>query len=206
MMWSLEISSPPAIDLLSLDEAKAHLNITWDDDDDLLGDLIRAATEQTESHLSRSLLTQTVKLRLNRWPSCGKIYLPRSPVQSVSSISYKEAVAGADTTLSSSLYTVVGARTTPDAKAPLAYIQPAYGQSWPSLYSVPENVTVTYVAGWLSAEDVPVRIKQAAKIMLSDLYENRESRIVGTIVANLSTVDDLLANERIYHDFGEDCS
>lgn len=205
MTWNLEVSSVPAQEPLTLQEAKDHLRIRHNDDDVLVGDALKAARLFVEGSVSKSLITQTLKLRLDAFPCSGRIYLPHGPTQSVTSISYKEAVAGATTTLSTSVYSVYGARTTPDAQAPVAYITTAPSQSWPSLYCVPEAVTITYVAGWLTPEDVPMPIRHAIKVVLADLYEQRETIVTGTIVANLDTVERLLANQRFYHDFGSDC-
>lgn len=204
MGWSLELSTPPTIEPLTLDEVRDHLRVTVSDDDAYLDALIVAVRQAMEDDLSKALLTQTRKLRLDGWPKSGRIYLPRPPLQSVTSIAYVDP-DGATQTLSASVYQVVGARTTPDPDAPTAYITPAYGQTWPSIRLVPETITVTYVCGWVARGYIPQPIRQAMLVAIADLYEQREITVTGTIVEQIPTVEHLIANYRTYHDFDEDC-
>jgi uncharacterized phiE125 gp8 family phage protein len=205
-MWSLEVSVAPLLEPLTLQEVKDHLRTQFSSDEDAYLDaLIVAARQAMEAELSLALLTQTRKLRLNGWPCSGCIWLPRPPVQSVTSITYLESTAGASTTLAATEYTLVGARTTPDLSAPLGHIVPAYLKVWPSLWPVPENVTITYVCGWATRGAIPQAIRQAMLLTIADLYEQREVTIVGTIVARIPTIENLIATHRCVHEFGEDC-
>jgi len=46
--------------------------------------------------------------------------------------------------------------------------------------------------------DVPEAIRQAIKIMISDMYENRETVVMGITPTTLKTIDALLVDHRIY--------
>lgn len=200
--WNLQLSVPPQLDPLTLEEAKRQVRVEFDftDDDDYLRTLMLAVKDWAEGETSKALLTQTLVLRLDRFPYGSRIYLPRPPLQSVTSVVYLD-INNVSQTLSSSNYQVVGARTTPDQHAPCGFIQPVYSAYWPVTYPVPESVTITYLAGWTTVEAVPQRIKQAMLLMLGDLYENRERTIVGSNAAVMDATDMLLTNEICRQEF-----
>lgn len=141
----LAVVSPPAREPIHLDEAKAHLRTlgsTDGDADSLIAGLIRAAREAAETFLGRALITQTFDLVLDEFPSAwtGWLYLPRSPVQAVSALTYMDT-AGATQTLSSSLYTL-------DSVSEPARVYAAYGTPWPYTRDFPRAVTVRFRAGY----------------------------------------------------------
>jgi uncharacterized phiE125 gp8 family phage protein len=193
--YSVVVVTPPAIEPLSLDDAKLHLRVSSTEEDSLITDLISAARQWVEAYLNRSLITQTLRLRAdafpdtpartvllaNNWPGLtlesyltrasaltnGPLYLQRPPLQSVTSIQYYDST-GASQTLSPSLYLV-------DSDAEPARVSPVYGQSWPSLQARIGALNVTYVAGYGdTAASVPLAIKQAIRLMVSQFYEFRE--------------------------------
>lgn len=208
--WSLELVTPASDDILALDEAKAHLRIPLDleSDDDYVRTLLMAVKDWVEGVTGKAFLTQTFKLHLDRFygsnasqlSSNRYIYLPRPPLQSVTSVTYQDT-SNATQTLAASSYVVVGARTSPDQHAPCGYILPAYGSFWPVTYPMPDTVAITYVAGFLSTETVPQRVKQAMLLLLGDMYENRERTVVGATASVLDTAELLLANETCHQQF-----
>lgn len=179
----------PAIEPVSLAEAKAHLRVDFTDDDALIQSLIRAAREYIETATERSLITQTWKLTLDAFPAIppsaltwqgtfDQFRLPYPPLQSVTSIVYTDA-AGAPTTVSSSVYVV-------DTVSEPGRIALATGQTWPtnSLQTV-NGVAVTYIAGYSSVGLVPQSIRQAILLTAGHWYENRETVVSDTRVAAL---------------------
>lgn len=175
----LSVYVKPALDPISLAEAKAHLRVEIASDDALIAGLILSARQWVETYCRRALMTQTLDYKFGSWPAC--IVLPRPPHQSVTSVSYVDP-AGATQTLSASLY------QTDLSDASLAgRIMPAYGQSWPSLrLGVFNAVTVRYVAGYGSNPgDVPYPIRQAILLLVGHLYESREAINIGNIVNEL---------------------
>lgn len=171
-----KIVTAPAVEPVTLTEAKSHLRISGYDNHAELAIFIASAREHTERLLNRALITQTIDLYLDAFPE--KIELPLSPVQSVTSINYTD-VDGATQLLASSGYTVTVA-------AEPAYIIPSYGNSWPDSRAVPEAVVVRYVAGYGAAEtDVPDSIRSAILLLVGHLYENRENSLSGTIITDI---------------------
>lgn len=166
---SLTLTAAPAALPISQAEVKAFARVDGSSEDDVIDRMIAAAigiVDGAGGVLGRALITQTWALKLDGFPA--EIALPLPPLQSVASIAYIDA-DGAEQTLSASLYQVIGVGDDAPAK-----IAPAYGQTWPACRAVPEAVTVTFIAGYGDAADVPGPIRQAIEKAAADLYAMRE--------------------------------
>lgn len=166
---ALTLTAAPASLPVSQAEVKAFVRIDDSAEDGVIDRMIAAAigmVDGADGVLGRALITQTWALKLDAFPP--EITLPLPPLQSVSSITYFDA-DGAEQTLSASLYQIVGVGDHGPAK-----IVPAYGQAWPACQSIPEAVTVTFIAGYGDAADVPGPIRQAIEKAAADLYAMRE--------------------------------
>lgn len=133
----------PASLAVDLDQAKKQCEVSTSDTshDEHLTRLIKTATANVERYTRRALINQTWKLSLCEWPCHGRVYLPRPPLVSISSIQYV-AESGTLTSLNSSLYQVA------DDRKP-AFVAPAYGLTWPVVRSeTVEPIEITYVAGY----------------------------------------------------------
>lgn len=176
MRYTVQVSVPPAIEPVSLDEMKLHLRVDHDEEDSLIAALITAAREQAEAFTNRAFIEQTLVMKLDTFPDVIK--LPRPRLISLTSIAYLDG-SGVSQTLSSSLYRV-GSNHEP------ARITEAYGQSWPTSYDVEDAVTVTYKAGYGTATtSVPGSIKAAIKLIVESLYENRGELTQGVTVSEI---------------------
>ena len=179
---------------LTLNEAKAQLNVTSTADDTLITNHIKAATKMLEDRCGRCFVTQTRTLKLHsfedtRYACDGYIRPPRSPLKSVSSISYV-AYDGTTTTMPSSDYSV----STGDQPG---VVTPAYGAVFPSVRPQLNPVTITYVAGHSTVSSgVPFNVKQAVGMVVAHFYRNREAVLTGTISKDIEYgVDALLYSE-----------
>lgn len=168
MEWhgKLNISSGPAVEPVTTAETKLYCRIDHSDEDTLIAGLIKTARTVCENYTNRQLITATLNYNLDQFPA-GRIYLPKPPLQSITSIQYYD-VDGASQTLSASLYQV-------DTKAIFGSAIPAYGESWPSTETGKENaITITYKAGF---GDATTNIPETLRIRLMDyvayLYEKR---------------------------------
>lgn len=179
----------PATEPITLDDAKLHLRVEVTDEDALIDGLIVAAREYVENFTHRALVTQTWDLKLDGFP-CYSLELPKAPTASVTSISYVDT-NGTTQTLSSALYTT-DLPTGPHACA--GRIVLAYQQYYPQTRDVVNAVTVRFVAGYGTADDVPASIKAAMKILIATWYRpGREAVNIGNIVTAVPmTVDALL--------------
>jgi len=170
----------PATAVVTLSEMKAVLRVDSDDDDTEIGDFIQDATEKFDAEfgeLGRALITQTWRLTMPHFPLDGKIELPISPVQSVSSIQYFD-VNGVQQTLSTDAYRFIDEPDEP-------FIERVDGATWPGTFTRSDCVTVTYVAGYgNAATDVPESIRQPLRLLVAHAYENREAVSEATLTEN----------------------
>lgn len=185
----------PVNSLITLEEAKHHLHVDFDDDDAPISRLVDAAAQRLDGpdgYLGRCLITQTWKLTLDCFPP--EITLPLPPCQSISSITFVDP-DGATQTLDPSGYQSIGLGGTDPTR-----IRPAFGRSWPSVRTMPEAIAITFVAGYGdNPQDVPEPIRAAALLRVGHLYEHRESVVTGDSVAGLPLgEDDLTRNYRVW--------
>ena len=69
-LQSLKVTAQPASEPVTVSQAKRHMRVDWDDDDEYIADLISAAREWMEGRVSRAFITQTLQ---------GTFWLPKSP-------------------------------------------------------------------------------------------------------------------------------
>ena len=168
---------------VTVDEVKAHLNITHTADDALLAQYISAATATLEARCNRCFVAQTRICKMDsfadsRYVHNRRVYPPRSPLLFAATtdveIKYVDT-AGTTTTLASSDY-VVSSGDRP------GFIAESYNATWPSVYAQPNAVTVTYVTGHSTGSaGVPVHIKLAVQQLVAHWYRHRESHVDGTL-------------------------
>lgn len=170
-MYRFELVTAPASEPVTRAEAKTHLRESSTDEDDLIDGLIVAARKLVEAQTSRQLVTATWRLHLDCFPA-GDIQIRKSPIASISSITYYDTNGDSQTWASSNYET--------DLVSEPARIRPAYNVSYPSTRSgKPNAVTVQFVAG-VAQGSVDQRAKQAILLLLSHWYENREAVVMGS--------------------------
>lgn len=182
-------STPPATEPVSLTEAKLHVRQDGSGDDALITSLIQAAREYVESYTNRSLITQTWKLYLDRFPCEQFIYLPRPNLLTISSISYVD-LNGQTQTWSSANY-IADTASLPGA------VRLAYQCFWPGARTQAQSVCITYTAGYGAAASVPEAIKSAMKLCIGHWYMNRESVAMGGMQEIPMAVEALLGPYRV---------
>ena len=186
--WTrLTRTTPPSGDIVSLAEAKAHLRVDAADEDAVITDAMAAAMESLDgpSGLGRALLTQKWRLSLDAWESPW-IELLLGPVQSIDQITYVDPTGTAQT-LDPATY-VLDSDSTP------ARLLPAPNVCWPALRCQVNAVKIGFTCGYGAPTDVPRRIKSALKLLIADLYTNRDGTVID---ASRVTVVDNPAFERL---------
>lgn len=178
----------PATEPITLDEAKAHLRVTSNTEDYLIGALISAARDLCERETGRALLPQTWELSLSGF--CDEMKLGHAPVASITSIKYTDA-DGAEQTLATTEYVF------DDASDIQSSIVLAPNKTWPQVYSGINNVRIRYVAGYANAAAVPNALRQWMLLQISHWYRNRESVGVAGFV-EMPFVQHLINAYRIY--------
>lgn len=167
---------PPTNPPVTLAEAKQQIGLVDAAHDQHVDRLIQAATEQAESLTWRALVTQTWRLALAGFPPC-RLWIPRPPLQSLV-IEYTDE-SGAEQTLDASQYKVA-------FDSVPAFVEPAYGTTWPATRPEAEAVRVTFVAGYgPDSTSVPQRVRQAILLLVANWFAHRESVVTGTIASEL---------------------
>ena len=174
------------VEPVSLSDAKTHLQISHDDDDVYISELITQARTLAENHTERVIAKQQFRAVLDDFPSV--IELPKVELISVDLFEYVDTL-GATQTQSS--YVIrknsVSAKLIPD-----------YSESWPSTQPGYDKVKVEFTAGYENGE-VPADIQAAIKLMVGELYMNREDSVQGVSVAPVSlSSKSLLAPYRVH--------
>ncbi len=152
--------------------------------DPQLVDWITAARQVCETFTHRAFVTQTWDYALDGFPNLwstiyiderrvddGAIWLPKAPCQSVTSVSYV-ATDGSTQVWASSNYTV---DKPSGEQARRARVVPAWSIYYPVTRTVPNAVTVRFVAGYGAASTVPRGIKSAMKLLIGNWFLNREA-------------------------------
>ena len=171
----------PSVEPVTVEEVKAHLRVTNNDEDEYIESLIPVAREWCETFQGRSWITRSIDFFIDAWPQ-SPLMLPRPPIQEIISITY---------TTDSGQYTV------PEE----AYVLNPMGELCINGYMPNETVQftkVTYKAGYGNdPSSVPNRNKQAMLLMISHWFENREITSGTTVNSIPYTAEALLNQERI---------
>ena len=149
--------------VVELEEIKKHCRVEYfTDDDDYLTELVEVATAFIEGPygIGICLMPQTWRLSLDYFPS--EIVIPLGPVTAISGITYTDA-DGDSATVST---------WRADLDSSPCRIWPARDTAWPVSTLQPGAVKVTFTAGY---ETVPSDLKAAIKLIVGNLYENREA-------------------------------
>lgn len=176
MTYHLQLITPPAVEPLTLAEAKDYLYETGNGQDAVITRLIRTAREMAEQITRRALITQVWQLR---GEGClSRLALPRWPVQAVVSL----VVDGV--TVSASEYSLL-----PGDDAQLR-LKTAVRGDW----------LLTIRCGYGdSAGSVPQTLRDWIGIKVNTLFEHREEVAVGAIIAEHKHVERMLDHYRIPH-------
>lgn len=166
---ALKTISPPTVEPLQASEKvlREHLELTEADtfQDDQINAYCQTARDQAEVYLRRRLITQIVRLTLDRFGCGGQsgIPLPIAPVQSIDQVQYLDD-AGTWQTMASTDYRLVDS-----AEPPM--IEPAYGKIWPVPRSDRATVRIDLIVGYGdAASDLPPRFLQALRMQVAWLF------------------------------------
>lgn len=183
-MRSLKLVTPPAVEPVSLLEAKRQARIDGDDDDAFVAALIVAARQWAESYTGRAFITQTWQLWLDDAPGSGDelafgvsdlsragaeagyILLPRAPLLAVTDVQTFDESDVATAWPSANYY--VDTAHEPGRLALRA------GAVWPVPTRAANGLMIEYAAGYgADADAVPEAIKTAIRQLVAHWYEHR---------------------------------
>lgn len=178
---SLRVATPPAVEPVTLAEAKAHCRIDTTTDDAYVSALITAARQWVEAYMDEALIHQQLVIKLDGFPP--EIELPKPPMatagtHTATAITFTQNENGTTATLSTAQYRV-------DRDARPGVIRHLYGGAWPAYLEDYNAVAVTWWAGrGASGSDVPQGVRNAILWLVGLWYERR----MAADAANLSEI------------------
>ncbi len=158
--------SAPALEPLSLNEAKAHLRVDTGDEDTLIDSLITTARLQLEAALNAAFITQQWQWTFDCWPMSTIIELPLRPLQTIDAVRVVDG-DGTPTLIDPVTYAV-------DAAADIPRIASRSGY-WPTPGARLNGIEIDFTAGFGAAPtDVPEDIRHAILLLIAHWFEHRE--------------------------------
>lgn len=197
----VRVIEPPQ-PVVTLDEAKRHLIVDFDDDNELIKSLLLAATSWIDGPtgwLGCALGLQTLELRVADFYSlaCQQdvIPLPYPPIVEILSITYRDP-SGASIVMPAGEYEMT-----------LGGVRPLQN-GWPTAEGTADSVLIRYKVGWQRPDpadpsklisDVPQAVRTAIMMLVAQWYAVREAATTeGTVNKMPFAVEVLLQPYRIY--------
>lgn len=159
---ALKEGTQPAI--VTVAEAKAHLNITHDYQDTLIQSYIDAAITEAENYTTRSLKKYDVTVKTGRFTN--GMHLQYGPVNGDVVITYLDNNKQSQT-LEASVYEVMQINGEPQ----IIYLDES---NLPTVYDRANAVTITYSVGY---ETAPKPFQQFIKLLVGTMYDKREDSV-----------------------------
>ena len=182
---SLALTSGPAVEPVTVSEAKAHLRLDGSAEDILIASLIVTSRLHVEAALGLALITQGWRLTLDRWPPGREpVRFPLRPIAAVTSVTLYDANGDA-TLITSDRYLLDGQALSPR-------LIPNGG--WTAPGRAHAGIEIEFEAGiGATAADVPAPIRHAILLLVAHWYEHRDPLEIGQAAAMIpAAVSDLL--------------
>lgn len=168
---SLTLISGPALEAVTLAEAKHYLRLGDPAEDVLVQSLIVTSRAHIEAALGLALVTQSWRLAIDRWPDDGIVEVAIAPLRSVTAIRARMIGASPVTLPLAGFAIDTGLRPARIALRPGAI---------PLTTEPISGLEIDLVAGFGDQPaDVPPPIRHALLLLVSHWYENREPALVG---------------------------
>lgn len=162
------VTTAPTTTPISVREAAHHCDYLDDDRDADFEALIEAAVEVVEEWEWRSVMTQTLLITLDRFPTKGDdkhIYVPRPRLRTVAFLKYYDT-AGVLQTWDAANYTI-------DTESEPGRIRPASSTIWPTPRPGIDNaIQIEVTAGYGTPDNVPRRTKLLTKLLVKHFFLN----------------------------------
>ena len=166
---SLTTTTPPAVEPVTLAEAKAHCRVDTSTDDAYISSLITAAREWCEAYCDETFVHTQYRMTLDAFPH--EIELPRPPMASSGTVT---AVTVTYTLENQSTATLATNQYRVDRDSTPGVIRTLYNGSWPSHLLDYNAVTVSWWGGMgASGSSVPQRVRNAILWLVGMWYERR---------------------------------
>lgn len=183
----LRTLTPPAVEPVSVADAKADWKVDGSDEDAIIARRLAAARERIETATSRRLITQTLVGVLDTWPaetatpdedapivappagSAAYVQFPVAPVASIIKVELlDEDGVASEWASADGWYFVRGAG--------YGRLMRRDGTAWPTPLRAAGGIEITFVVGYGAAgTDVPFPLREAILRLAGHWYEHREA-------------------------------
>ena len=171
--------SGPAVEPLSLAEAKSWLKLDSADEDQLVQSLITAARLAVEARTNRLLITQQWRLMMDAWPAEPSLSMPLAPVRSIVRLTTLDANGvGAD--VPPTLYGLDGN---------LDHARLVLGSPLPSPGQPVSGIWLDVTGGYGDASAIPEPLRLAMRQLIALWFGDRGDgggRVPGFVLALLA--------------------
>ncbi len=164
---AIKIITPPAVEPISLQEAKLHSRVNIDTEESLIHIWIKSGRILAEKFQNRSFVKRELELTLDAWPR-SPFELPRPPLINVVSIKYYDT-ENHEETVDAGDYFV-------DTDSEPGRVSLAYEKRWPTetILRPISGVKIRFEAGYgATADHVPQNVKDALLLYVTYRYEHR---------------------------------
>jgi uncharacterized phiE125 gp8 family phage protein len=157
----LKRTSSPALEPITLQQAKDHLKVSSTGEDSVITFEITAARRFIEREMGVQMISCGYEGYLDKFPDVDYIEFPIKPMTGVIEVLYFS------TNILDSASCIFDEVHNP----PRLYLAPGY--SWPSTEKRVNAVKITFNAGYNAAADVPETWVEAVKMALTHFHEHR---------------------------------
>lgn len=186
------LTTPPAVEPVTYDEAAAHLRVDSADDQAYISALISVAREYVDSVTGRVSAVTGWRIIAPSWAAlmpCGVDFFPihRTPLVSVESISYYAPDAVSPTVMDAADYRVITS-SEPGLVQILADL--------PETDPRPDAIKIEFSAGHEESE-APAMLTHAIKILTGHLYDNRAPVAFASVQTLPWSLQAIIDNQKI---------
>lgn len=161
----------PAIEPVTLAEARAFLRVDETAEDGLIATLIAAARLHIEGTTARALIAQSWRLVLDCWPADRVVPLPVGPVMSLTAVTAYDADDAPHELALDQFLAETGV-------TPARLLLPRAIEGMPVLRER-QGIEIDYAAGYgTDAADVPTDLRQALLVLVAYWFEHRDAVIM----------------------------
>lgn len=197
---SLSVITPPVVEPVTLAEAKRHLRVEHEDEDEQIQGLIAAARQYAERRCDRHWIDTRLEMKLDQFPAAVEVLLPRPPFSPTAGrqaieVEYLDSALGANV-MTEALpgFVTSGSQFLANRRSEPAVITPNVNGYWPVVGPVRSAITIRWWAGYGdSPAAVPQGVRTAILMLVGHWYLNRESASPTNLTPVPHGVEQLLA-------------
>lgn len=191
-MNPVKLITPSTLEAVTLQDAKAHLKVTGNDEDILIRKYLNAAVNRVENYRQSSIMSSEWELYMRSWQS--NVNLQKHPVSAINSVKYYDD-DNVLQTVSASDYRLQ------DFRVPCRLEFDSTNFDSPSTHDREYPIIINFQAGYLAASGVPGIIPEVIFGELGSFNEIRQTEMAGMGLLNVQMKNvsmDLLDSESMW--------